>query len=168
MRYRSILFNGFLLLVAAIVLATVGVKVYRQLHYQMTDPHGGDSMWPVTFLGLAVLASALAAIAAFSILFNHSHTKLLRVSAAVSVVTLLAMWLYSSILLHRTYDSFTGPSEYSYTELTAGSVLERMALFEGRFFLGIATAMLSVCMVVGRGPIVIISDRLNRRRRLTK
>jgi hypothetical protein len=156
-------FNAILLLAVILCLATVGLRVFEQLQFQLTDPRGGDSMWPMTFMGFAVLASVLSPFAGCSVLFNHDRMALLRGSAITAIVFLLGMWVYSSVLLLRDYESLTGPSRYSYPTISISRVFGNMIGFDGGPFMAVSLVLFAVAAIVGRGPVSLLADRLRKR-----
>ena len=155
MKMFSFCFNLLLAIAALLCILTVGARVYEQLHFQLHDPRGGDSMWPMTFQGLLVLAAVLSPLAACSVLFNHSHKTLVRATAIVTIVAFLGAWVYGAVLLLRDYDSFTGPSDFSYPAISGSQVVQNMAGFDGGPFMFMAMVLLSVAAITGRGPVSV-------------
>jgi hypothetical protein len=151
-------FNLLLAIAAILCVLTVGVRVYEQLIFQLNDPRGGDSMWPMTFQGFLVLASVLSPLAACSVLFNHSHKGLLRATAIVTIIAFLVSWIYGAALLLRQYDSFTGPSDFSYPAISGSQILDNMAGFDGGPFMFMAIVLLSVAAITGRGPVSVVGN----------
>ena len=162
MKHLRLLFNAILLIAAVLCLAPVSLRVFEQLQFQLTDPRGGDSMWPMTFMGFAVLASALAPFAACSALFNHGRITLLRASAVTAIIFLLSTWVYSSVLLLREYESFTGPSRYSYPTISLSRVFGNMIGFDGGPFMAVSIILFSVAAIAGRGPVSLLADRFRK------
>jgi len=157
--------NALLAIVALVALVAVGPRVYGQLHFQLNDPRGGDSMWPMTFQGILIIASILAPLAACSVLFNHSSTRFLRLTSAITIVLLVASWIYSAVLLQRDYRSFTGPSDLTYPPVSEMQILDRMAGFDGLPFMLTAIAFLSVAVVTGRGPVSLFGQFAQKRKK---
>jgi len=158
------LFNVLLVVAVVLCLATVGSRVYEQLHFQLTDPRGGDSMWPMTFTGFAILGSVFSPLAACSVFFNHSRRTLLRTTAIAAILLLLSVWVYSSVLFQREYESFTGPSQYSYPAFSVSDVFDHMVGFDGGLFMAVSLALFSVAAITGRGPVSLLADWFNKRR----
>jgi len=162
MRLLSVLANVFLAVVAMLGLMSIVPRVYQQARFQVTDPRGGDAMWPMTFQGFVFIAAFVAFLAAFSFLFNHRAGRILRLTSSAAVGCLLGSWLYSGVLFQRDYVSSFGPSDFSYPPLAQMTVFVDMFRFDGLAFLLIAIGMLSVPIVTGRGPVSLAVDFVKR------